>query len=155
MAAEPNATRQPFATNVATFEDGIDHPSTDIIYALDPSAFQLQDSPGIDAVGEGFGGAYLVPDDFLGYLATGLDYFLLSPTGLDYLLARLSRSCWAVRSEPNQGCITARPVLISARDKPPLEGGRLDRWGHRGGSPPVQTPNVEPAAVNPGAPGVR
>jgi hypothetical protein len=86
LAAEPNSDAAAFSSNVITFEDGIDHPITDIVYALDPSAFQFQDSPGIDAVGEGFGGAYLVPDDSLGYLATYLDYFLLSPTGLGDLL---------------------------------------------------------------------
>jgi hypothetical protein len=78
-----------FSTDVIAFEDGADHPITDLIYALDPSAFQFQDTPGIDAAGESFGGAYLVPDDFLGYLATSLDYFTLNPTGLDYALGPL------------------------------------------------------------------
>ena len=32
---------------------------------------------------------YLVPDSALGYLATGLDYGLLTPTGLDYVLTPL------------------------------------------------------------------
>jgi hypothetical protein len=36
-----------------------------------------------DAFGPGDAGGYLVPDDALGYLATDLDFFLLSPTGLD------------------------------------------------------------------------
>jgi hypothetical protein len=78
-----------FSQDVISFEDGTDHPITDLIYALDPSAFQFQDTPGIDAAGESFGGAYLVPDDFLGYLATSLDYFTLNPTGLDYALGPL------------------------------------------------------------------
>ena len=34
-------------------------------------------------------GQYLVPDDFLGYLATGLDYGLLTPTGLNFVLTPL------------------------------------------------------------------
>ena len=34
-------------------------------------------------------GDYLVPDDALGYLATGLDYGLLTPTGLDFVLTPL------------------------------------------------------------------
>ncbi len=71
-------------TSVAAFEDGNDHALTDTIYALDPSAFYEQVSPGI--TGTLAGGAYLVPDNVLGYLVTGLDYDVLNPTGLGYLL---------------------------------------------------------------------
>jgi hypothetical protein len=46
------------------------------------SAFYLQSSA--DIVGD-----YLAPDDALGYLATGLDYGLLTPTGLDFVLTPL------------------------------------------------------------------
>ncbi len=43
----------------------------------------------------GSGGGFLVPDDFLGYLATDLDYFLLTPTGLDPLaLGESLTPCW-------------------------------------------------------------
>jgi hypothetical protein len=34
-------------------------------------------------------GDYLAPDDALGYLATGLDYGLLTPAGLDFVLTPL------------------------------------------------------------------
>jgi hypothetical protein len=89
LADSSSGNAAALSTDVATFEDGADHPITDLVYALDPSAFQFQDSPDISAVGEGFGGSYLVPDDFLGYLATSLDYFTLNPTGLDYALGPL------------------------------------------------------------------
>lgn len=74
-----------FATSAATFEAGNDHAIEDIVNALDPSAFSTQVTDGI--TGTLAGGGYLVPEDSLGYLATGLDYFLLTPTGLDYLLS--------------------------------------------------------------------
>jgi hypothetical protein len=83
-----------FTTDVATFESTAgDHGLENLIYALDPSAFYLQTTDGVTGtVSEtvsGVDGAYLVPDDFLGYLATGLDYGLLTPTGLDYVLTPL------------------------------------------------------------------
>ena len=75
-----------FSSQVATFEtSSIDHPIADIVHAIDPSAFEFQLSPGIVEPGF-FSGDYLVPDDFLGYLATDLDFFLLNPTGLGDLL---------------------------------------------------------------------
>jgi hypothetical protein len=83
-----------FTTAVGTFEQTAgDHGLENLIYALDPSAFYLQTTEGITGtISEtvsGVTGAYLVPDDFLGYLATGLDYGLLTPTGLDYVLTPL------------------------------------------------------------------
>jgi hypothetical protein len=83
-----------FTTDVATFESTAgDHGLENLIFALDPSAFYEQTTAGVtgtlsEAV-TGVAGAYLVPDDFLGYLATGLDYGLLTPTGLDYVLTPL------------------------------------------------------------------
>jgi hypothetical protein len=76
-----------FQTDVSSFEAGHDHALESLINALDPSAFYEQ-TGGLDPgdVGTLAGGAYLVPDDALGYLATGLDYGLLTPTGLDYVL---------------------------------------------------------------------
>lgn len=83
-----------FTTDVVQFEDTAgEHGLENLIYAIDPSAFYLQTTDGITGtVSEtvsGVDGAYLVPDDFLGYLATGLDYGLLTPTGLDYVLTPL------------------------------------------------------------------
>ena len=72
-----------FTIDVATFETNVaDSPLTSLVDALDPSAFVYQTSADIG------GGLtpYLVPDDFLGYLATSLDYFTLNPVGLDYAL---------------------------------------------------------------------
>jgi hypothetical protein len=85
LFAENPGTATAFSESVATFEAGNDHPITDLIYALDPSAYAFQDSAGI--VGTFPDGDYLVPDNILGYLGTDLDYFLLNPTGLDYLLS--------------------------------------------------------------------
>ncbi len=93
--AQSNVTGyESFTTDVATFESTAgDHGLENLIYALDPSAFYLQTTDGVaGTVSEtvsGVTGAYLVPDDFLGYLATGLDYGLLTPTGLDYVLTPL------------------------------------------------------------------
>jgi hypothetical protein len=74
-----------FDTAVDLFEStGTDHGVTQLINALDPSAFQVQFDPDIAGYLTGANaGGYLVPDDALGYLATDLDFFLLSPTGLD------------------------------------------------------------------------
>jgi hypothetical protein len=60
-------------------------PLTIVINAIDPSAFVEQHTDGI--TGTLADGGYLVPEDFLGYLATGLDYFLLNSTGLGAGLA--------------------------------------------------------------------
>jgi hypothetical protein len=93
--AQANLTGyESFVTNTAAFEaNPFEHGLENLIYALDPSAFYLQTTDGVTGtVAEtvsGVAGAYLVPDDFLGYLATGLDYGLLTPTGLDYVLTPL------------------------------------------------------------------
>jgi hypothetical protein len=78
-----------FYTDVVTFEQlAGDHGLENLIYAIDPSAFDLQSSA--DIVGTATAtGDYLVPESALGYLATGLDYGLLTPTGLDYVLTPL------------------------------------------------------------------
>jgi hypothetical protein len=64
---------------------GGDHGLEQLIYAIDPSSYVVQTTPGIDGflTGAGDAGGYLVPDDFLGYLGTELDAFLLTPLGLD------------------------------------------------------------------------
>jgi hypothetical protein len=79
-----------FGASVSTFEStASDHGLENLIYALDPSAFYEQ--PSSDNVGTiaDSVGAYLVPDSNLGYLATGLDYGLLTPTGLTDVLTPL------------------------------------------------------------------
>lgn len=73
-----------FDVDASTFEAGDDHPLADLINAIDPSAFSDQVTTGI--TGTLSDGGYLVPENFLGYVATDLDYFALNPTGLDYLL---------------------------------------------------------------------
>jgi hypothetical protein len=79
-----------FVTDVATFEQTAgDHGLEDLINALDPSAFYEQTTTGVAGTIADTSGAYLVPDSTLGYLATGLDYGLLTPTGLDYVLTPL------------------------------------------------------------------
>jgi hypothetical protein len=94
-AAQQNLTGyESFVTAVSTFESTAgDHALENLIYAIDPSAFYLQTTDGVTGtVAETLAGAtgtYLVPDDFLGYLATGLDYGLLTPTGLTYVLEPL------------------------------------------------------------------
>jgi hypothetical protein len=89
LASSNLGAAQAFDTAVDLFEHtGTDHGVTQLISALDPHAFVVQFDPDIagyltSAFGPGDAGGYLVPDDFLGYLATDLDFFLLSPTGLD------------------------------------------------------------------------
>jgi hypothetical protein len=81
-----------FDTLVDSFEStGTAHPLTQLIFAIDPSAFAVQHDADITgyltaAQGAGDAGGYLVPDDFLGYTAVDLDAFLLNPTGLGPLL---------------------------------------------------------------------
>jgi hypothetical protein len=89
--AQQNLTGyESFTTDVATFEQTAgDHGLENLIFALDPSAFYEQTTAGVTGTLFDAGGAYLVPDDFLGYLATGLDYGLLTPTGLTYVLTPL------------------------------------------------------------------
>jgi hypothetical protein len=90
-AAESNLNGyESFTTDVVAFEENAgEHGLENLIYALDPSAFYEQTTAGVTGTLFDAGGAYLVPDDFLGYLATGLDYGLLTPTGLDYVLTPL------------------------------------------------------------------
>jgi hypothetical protein len=79
-----------FTTDVVAFEQtASEHGLENLIYAIDPSAFYEQTTAGITGTLADTTAAYLVPDSFLGYLATGLDYGLLTPTGLDYVLTPL------------------------------------------------------------------
>jgi len=79
-----------FYNDVSTFEStASDHGLENLIYAIDPSAFYLQTSSDIVGTVANSGDAYLVPDSTLGYLATGLDYGLLTPTGLTDVLTPL------------------------------------------------------------------
>jgi hypothetical protein len=79
-----------FQIDVSQFEAGQDHALENLINAIDPSAFAYQVG-GLDVgdVGTLAGGAYLIPESTLGYLAVGLDYGLLTPTGLDFVLTPL------------------------------------------------------------------
>jgi hypothetical protein len=90
-AAEGNLPGyESFVTAVTTFEETAgDHGLENLIFAIDPSAFYEQTTEGVAGTLAGGLDAYLVPDSFLGYLATGLDYGLLTPTGLDYVLTPL------------------------------------------------------------------
>lgn len=79
-----------FTTDVVTFEQtASEHGLENLINAIDPSAFYEQTTAGVTGTILDSGGAYLVPDSALGYLATGLDYGLLTPTGLDFVLTPL------------------------------------------------------------------
>jgi hypothetical protein len=79
-----------FVNDVDAFEAApFEHALENLVNAIDPSAFYEQVSTGIAGTIAETGGAYLVPDDFLGYLATGLDYGLLTPTGLNFVLTPL------------------------------------------------------------------
>jgi len=89
--AQQNLTGyEAFTTEVAAFEaNASEHGLENLINALDPSAFYEQTTAGVVGTLVDSGGAYLVPDSALGYLATGLDFGLLTPTGLDYILTPL------------------------------------------------------------------
>jgi len=82
-----NAGDETALTNSADlFQDtGTDHALEQLIFAIDPSSYVVQSTPGIDGflTGATDTGDYLVPDNSLGFLATDLDIFLLNPTGLD------------------------------------------------------------------------
>lgn len=90
-AADSNLSGyESFTNDVVTFEDTAgDHGLENLINSIDPSAFYEQTTTGVTGTIADSGGAYLVPDSALGYLATGLDYGLLTPTGLDYVLTPL------------------------------------------------------------------
>ena len=89
--AQSNLTGyEAFTTDVAAFEANAgEHAITNLINAIDPSAFYEQTTAGVVGTILDSGGAYLVPDSALGYLATGLDFGLLTPTGLDFVLTPL------------------------------------------------------------------
>jgi hypothetical protein len=89
--AQANLTGyESFTTDVAAFEANAgEHGLENLINAIDPSAFYEQTTAGVTGTILDSGGAYLVPDSFLGYLATGLDFGLLTPTGLDFVLTPL------------------------------------------------------------------
>ncbi len=70
------------AFEAAPFEHGLEN----LVNAIDPSAFYEQTTAGVVGTIADSGGAYLAPDDFLGYLSTSLDYGLLTPTGLNFVL---------------------------------------------------------------------
>lgn len=72
-----------FATAAGAFEAGDGHAIEDLIYSIDPSAYSEQTTTGIAGT---IDGSYLVPESFLGYLGTDLDFFALNPTGVDFLL---------------------------------------------------------------------
>ena len=79
-----------FTTDVTAFEQNAgDHGLENLVYAIDPSAFYEQTTQGITGTIADSGGAYLAPDSSLGYLATALDFGLLTPTGLDYVATPL------------------------------------------------------------------
>jgi hypothetical protein len=83
-ASNPGAETA-LTNDAVLFQDtGSDHAIAQLIYALDPSSFVTQSTPGVtgDLLGAN-AGDYLVPDNSLGFLATDLDFFLLNPTGLD------------------------------------------------------------------------
>jgi hypothetical protein len=76
--------------DVAAFEGNAgEHGISNLINAIDPSAFYEQTGGGAVGTIVDTAGAYLVPDSALGYLATGLDFGLLTPTGLDFVLTPL------------------------------------------------------------------
>jgi hypothetical protein len=79
-----------FMQDVAAFEgNAAEHGISNLINAIDPSAFYEQVGGGAVGTIAETAGAYLVPDSALGYLATGLDFGLLTPTGLDFVLTPL------------------------------------------------------------------
>lgn len=79
-----------FMNDVAAFEaNPAEHGIENLINAIDPSAFAEQVGGGAVGTIASAGDAYLVPESALGYLAVGLDYGLLTPTGLDFVLTPL------------------------------------------------------------------
>jgi hypothetical protein len=79
-----------FSTDVITFEQAAgEHGLENLIFAIDPSAFDLQTSADVVGTVGGASAEYLVPESALGYLAVGLDYGLLTPSGLDFVLTPL------------------------------------------------------------------
>jgi hypothetical protein len=86
LTASNQGAETTLSNDAALFEATAgDHGLESLIHAIDPSAYVVQFTPGIDGTLTTAGdvGGYLVPDDFLGYVGTELDAFLLSPLGLD------------------------------------------------------------------------
>jgi len=86
LAASNPGAETTLTNDASLFEaTGGDHGLEQLIYALDPSSYVVQFTPGIDGYLTGAldNGGYLVPDDFLGYVGTEADAFLLTPLGLD------------------------------------------------------------------------
>jgi hypothetical protein len=92
LTASNQGAETTLSNDAASFESAVagsgDHGLEQLIYAIDPSAYVVQTTTGIDGylTGASDAGGYLVPDDFLGYVGTELDAFLLSPLGLDPVL---------------------------------------------------------------------
>jgi hypothetical protein len=97
LATENMTSAASFSHSVELFEEGNTHPLENLINALDPSAYYNQVDAGVDGtisdssatIGGDVLNAHLVPDDFLGYTGTLLDYGLLNPTGLGFALEPL------------------------------------------------------------------
>ncbi|MFZ0718766.1 hypothetical protein [Mycobacterium sp.] len=93
LTASTESGYQTFQTTVDAFEStASEHGLENLVNAIDPSAFYEQTGgldPGFAGTIADTMGAYLVPDSTLGYLATGLDFGLLTPTGLDFVLTPL------------------------------------------------------------------
>lgn len=87
MAAGNLAQAEQFSVSVDNFQTFGAHGLSNLIYSLIPTSFYHQVDPLID----GGAGAetFLVPDSSLGYLATGLDYWVFNPTGLGWVLEGL------------------------------------------------------------------
>jgi hypothetical protein len=86
LTASSQGAETTLSNDAALFEATAgDHGLETLIHAIDPTAYVVQFTPGIDGTLTTAGdiGGYLVPDDFLGYVGTELDAFLLSPLGLD------------------------------------------------------------------------
>jgi hypothetical protein len=108
-----------FSNDVALFEAApFEHGLENLINALDPSAFYEQTSAGIIGTIADSGGAYLVPDDFLGYLSTGLDYGLLTPTGLNFVLTPLID---ILLGEPPAGAASEAAAVPASVDNPVVD----------------------------------
>ncbi len=91
FAANP-ANAAIFDASIDAFESSASaHPITNLIDALDPSAFKIMHDPDIIGTVANSDGGYLVPNGFnlLGDLAVGLDYGLLNNTGLNFPLGAL------------------------------------------------------------------
>jgi hypothetical protein len=85
LFASSPGTATAFDLAVDSFQHtGTEHAITQLVDSIDHNAFVVQFDPDFTGYLTGAdAGGYLVPDDFLGYLATDLDFFVLNPTGLD------------------------------------------------------------------------